>query len=180
MSSGRDLLHAIEGALGESRTAFRALDLEMQRRSAALGRTRGREASLYRQLAALRLADVADGEFGESMSRAERQAAAILDRRDASAAELNTRIDGAESVLAEHEAERERAATSRDEAALALDALLDAVDTKLGDDPNYQQRVAGVQQAIETAANAAAKTAEAEARRDDKRQPFDADPLFSY
>ncbi|MEL7374957.1 MAG: hypothetical protein AAGJ36_10925, partial [Pseudomonadota bacterium] len=56
MSSGRDLLHAIEGALGESRTAFRALDLEMQRRSAALGRTRGREASLYRQLAALRLA----------------------------------------------------------------------------------------------------------------------------
>ncbi|MEM6809236.1 MAG: hypothetical protein AAF350_09505 [Pseudomonadota bacterium] len=180
MSSGRELLQAIEGALGESRTAFRALDLEMQRRSAALGRTRGREASLYRQLAALRLADVADGEFGESMSRAERQAAAILDRRDASAAELNTRIDAAEAELAGHETEREGAATTRDEAALALDALLDDVDTKLSANPDYQQRVADVQQAIETAANAAAKTAEVEARRDDKRQPFDADPLFVY
>ena len=178
--SGRNLLAEIDRALSASRDEFRAIDIELQSASATLGRTRRREAGIYQQLARLRLEDIAAARFVDAVDNADKRAGELLAERDNELAALESDIGDRQRQLADIEAQRQQALAAVADAETALDELLSGVDAALASDDEYLRQTGAVQQALETAANAQAKTAEAQARREEKRQPYEHDSLFMY
>ncbi|MEM7610604.1 MAG: hypothetical protein AAF270_02925 [Pseudomonadota bacterium] len=180
MSSGRNTLAAIERALSESRGKFRSLDIELQSASASLARNRRREVAIYQQLARSRLAELSSNTVVEDADEADRKAAQLLAERETELDELTVRIEQSERALTDKEADRDDRAQTLADAESALDALLADVDAQLQDDNEYRALLDEAQRALDTAANAQLKTTEAQATREEKRKPFEADPLFSY
>ncbi|MEL6870021.1 MAG: hypothetical protein AAFO81_09500 [Pseudomonadota bacterium] len=180
MSSGRQTLAEIDRALHTSRDEFRALDIELQSASANLARQRRREIAIYQQLARERLASLAADTFVSAADTADRRAGDLLQQRDTALAALDENIQASDARVVQLREQHDEAQQALDAAETNLDQLLVEVDASLVDDATYQEMTAAAQTALDTATNAAAKTAEAERQRETKRQPFDADPLFSY
>ncbi|MEO0574741.1 MAG: hypothetical protein AAF004_04695 [Pseudomonadota bacterium] len=180
MSSGRNTLAEIDRALATSRDEFRALDIELQSASANMARQSRREIAIYQQLARERLASIDAQTFVSAADKADKRAGKLLDQRAAALEALNGQISASEARAEALRTAHDAALAQLDDAEATLNALLATVDETLSSDETYIALTAQVQLALDTASNAAEKTAEAEARRERKRKPYDADPLFSY
>ncbi|MEM9172005.1 MAG: hypothetical protein AAGA84_04795 [Pseudomonadota bacterium] len=180
MASGRHLLAELDRALNTSRDEFRALDIELQSASAALARNQRRQISLYQKLAQHRLAEIDSERFTSSADAADKQAQRLLQERSSALSALHQQIADSESRIDALDAVEKNAQQELDDAEVSLNTLLLEVDEALVQDGAFQALRQDAQTALDTAANAAAKTTEAQARREDKRIPYDSDPLFSY
>ena len=180
MASGRHLLAELDRALHTSRDEFRALDIELQASSAALARNQRRQISVYQRLARERLAELDSETFAADLTAADDEARRLLEQRAGALSALHQSISDSETRIDELDAAEHAAQERLDDAEAALNTLLLSVDEQLAQDPAFQERTRAAQQAIDIAGNAATKTAEAEARREQKRKPYDDDPLFSY
>ncbi|MEN7342927.1 MAG: hypothetical protein AAAFM81_08270 [Pseudomonadota bacterium] len=180
MSSGRHFLAEIERALTQSRQEFRAVDLTLQQTSATLARSRRREASLYQRMAKRRLVDLDNNTFADELDKADRLASELLSERESAAEKLEQRIESLDQQISTLNAERLKADEALVEKEAALETLLESVDASLAQQPAFHELRETAQKRLDMASAAEEKTAEANERREQKKGPFETDPMFMY
>lgn len=143
-------------------------------------RLRSEQAGAYKALARLKLDALAcDAVVGE-LDSAERAAVEALERRKAALAQLTDKRTELTASMATAEKTRDAAAQRQEAAVDAVETLTEHTRKRLADDAAWIDASQRVKSAEATAAAAAAKASQAETDRDEKRKPYDADPLFSY
>ncbi|MEL7025125.1 MAG: hypothetical protein AAGL69_15425 [Pseudomonadota bacterium] len=180
MASGRHLLARLDAALTQSRNDFRTLDIEVQSTNAALARNHRRQVAAYQTLARQRLVDIERDTLIDNADHADREAARLLDLRTNEMQALEQRIsENAETLEALRQRELEQIA-ALESAEQALEARLSDVDNQLAASESHQALVAKAEKSLETVTHATEKLHDAQAQREQKRVPYDNDPLFSY
>ncbi|MEL6302486.1 MAG: hypothetical protein AAFV47_10010 [Pseudomonadota bacterium] len=179
MASGRHLLARIDDALSDARATFRTLDVEVQSNNAAMARNHRRQLAAYQSLAQHRLRDI-EQNSGAAESSADRDAVALLERRETALETLAKSITENEAKLTELRNEEQSRTQELEDAESALEDLLESVDQQLANSASHQRLVDTAQKALDTVANATEKLNDAQAQRELKREPYDNDPLFSY
>jgi len=178
--SGRDALGVIQQAIEEERARSRALEAQLEAASAALVGTDQEQARVLAELAAIRVAWLAEGGLTDRLNEADRRALALLERR----ASLRIAVEG---ELADAEAERVRRADTRrgavevlERAAERLDEAEAATQARLTQDPGYLALREAAEAAERIAVHADEKATLAEEELAAKGAAYDADPLFAY
>jgi uncharacterized membrane protein YgcG len=177
--TGRDALHRLDALTAQAREAFdvaaRSADSHARRRS-ELTRLK---AEGYRQLASMRL-DVINQDAEAQLSVAESDAQRLLEAHEHFIANIGGDVDRAAEAVAEAESKRRAGEAETDAALDAYEALTAEAEKEAEADPAYQALKHGYVQAHAVAARAEQKLELAKADRDDKRAPYEGDPLFSY
>jgi hypothetical protein len=134
----------------------------------------------FRELARLKLDPVTGKDVLGEIDGAERRALNILAERRETLARITEQRRAAE--LAEQEAERERhqRAAALEDALKAVEELRTKAEAETRVSEDWAGQRAKVQEQAAIAAKAEEKAGNAEADRDEKRRPYEADPLFMY
>lgn len=179
MRSGRETLVSIDRAIQDARQQLQAADAAVQKTSTELAARRQREAELYARLARQRLTQGAEGIAGD-LNAAGRRAQELLAKRESALTDLANATAAAQKRQTELEAAREARGQATAAAEAALDKCLATAEAALRERPEYRDKQAAYQHALEVAERAAAKTAQAEQDRQTKGRPYEGDPLFMY
>lgn len=178
--SGREALSVIDRAARSARealsVAMNAAD-KIETDRARLAEARVKE---IRALAALRVDLLRQGESGVDLDDAERRAIDLLKEQEEFIERAAANIAKVDEEISNLEDARDAAATARQD---AIDAHADKVadvEEALRDDPKYQGLVKAAEDASAISARAEQKLELAETDRDEKGEPYEADPLFSY
>ena len=180
MISSRQALSQLEQAIVGVRRDEDRLTAMLKSATEETARLRARQSEAYKALARLRLDDLRANAVTGELDAAERDALAAIEKGKAALAAvaekraaLVDKIAGGEKTLDERADRLEKALdaiaalTERTKARLAADAVWIAARDRVAD-------------AEAKAAAAADKAAQAEKDLEEKRKPYDADPLFSY
>jgi chromosome segregation ATPase len=180
MISGRQALAQIEDAVARARADERRLDAALRAAADEAARLRAERTAAFRELARVKLdALQKDGVIGE-LDAAERRALAILsDRREAYEGLMERRRQVEEREQAA-EKERHARAAALEEALDAIEALSARVEADARVSPEWAAQRRRIEEADETARKAEEKAEVAERDREEKRKPYEADPLFMY
>ena len=180
MISGQQALRQIEMAAGQIRGQENEMQIAMTQAADRATRLRADRIEAFKQLAAVRLDALRGQNIVADLDAAERRALDQLAETERELAKLGVeraRLDSARAT-----AERERRAKA-DALAIAL-AELEELQARV--EPQVRQQTAWIaqQQAIEAARGVAEesdkKAKVAEADLENKRKPYEADPLFMY
>ena len=180
MISGREILDLLDRELQQMRAQIETFEEEAENRSGQLIELRQRESEIYRELAKLRIEDLALEQFRDTLDRAEKQALSLLRERRDAIAELATRSRASQQRQSELESRRQQQAASLEQATAALENRLEQIHAELEKDPDYGAQQEKTQQAIDILAAADEKTGQAERDRKEKGEPFRNDALFMY
>lgn len=180
MYSGREALRSIDQTLHQVRSDVHHLGQRLDESRRDLVQIRSRESEMYRQLARVRLDRLERGSLVDGLDAAERRANELLRTRAQALEELVRRLDETEARQRELETKRHEQAEAIARHAEQLDALQAEAQDALERDPEYKAQLARVEQARETVARADEKTRLAEADREEKGKPYEAEPLFMY
>jgi hypothetical protein len=180
MISGQQALRSIEQATAQLRQQEGALDAALRSAEESIVRLRHDRNTLFRQLAETRLDALQRERVLPALDRAEREALRLLEADRAALDALSDRLRKAEAEVHEAEAQRHEAMQSVTAATEALETLQAAVEPNVRSSEAWrgQERAASDAAAVAEAADAKADAAEAD--RDMKRKPYEADPLFMY
>ncbi|MEL7311920.1 MAG: hypothetical protein AAFN07_10440 [Pseudomonadota bacterium] len=180
MSSGRRLLARLDTALTQSRSDFRELDIEVQSTNAALARNHRGQVAAYQALARQRLADIERETMIDEADRADKEAARLLAHRDDALGALEKELTDNADALTRLRSQETQQVEALEAAESALESRLAEVDAELAESSAHQALVKGAQDAVNTVNNATEKLHDAQAQREQKRIPYDNDPLFTY
>ncbi len=180
VSSGREILGLLDGALQQARARMQNFETEAERHSEQLVRLRQRESEIYRELARLRIDELQLQRFHDTLDQAERQAASLLEERNQAIAELAVRSVESQKQQRELEEQRQQQAERLEEATRQLEVALEKIHAELQDDPEYQAQQKKAQEAVDILSAADEKSTEAEQDREEKGKPFRDDKLFMY
>jgi len=180
MISGRQALATIEQAVARARDEEARVARALRTALDETARLRAERMEGFRELARLKLDPTIGQDVLGEVDAAERRALNILAERRATLERLTERRQAAERVEREAEGERHAKAAALEGALKALEELRTGVEaeTRVSGDWAGQRAKAAEMAAI--AANAEDKAAKAEADREEKRKPYEADPLFMY
>src|SRR5215203_244122 len=180
MISGRQALATIEQAVVRSRDEEAHISRALQAAADETARLRMERMEGFRELARLKLDPVTGKDVLGEIDRAERRALNILAERRETLARITEQRRAAE--LAEQEAERERhqRAAALEDALKAVEELRTKAEAETRVSEDWAGQRAKVQEQAAIAAKAEEKAANAEADRDEKRRPYESDPLFMY
>ncbi|MEZ5939072.1 MAG: hypothetical protein R3C52_12785 [Hyphomonadaceae bacterium] len=177
--SGRDALHRLDRLIATAREEF---DLAVQAAEAHKSR-RSEIARLkadgFRQLAAMRIAVLREGEL-EKLGEAETRALRLLEGHAEFLDALEDEAHAAEEKLSDVEARRRLAEAEADAAHEAYETQVAATENRLTTDEAYQKLKAALEHAQAVAVRAEDKLLLARTDRDEKGEPYRNDPLFSY
>ncbi len=180
MISASEALASIDRAVAGVRRDEDRLTAMVSSASAEAERLRVAQAEATKALARMRLDELASGPAVAAIDGAERRALAALEQRrgsfDAAAKRRKAAADRVEEVLSDR-ADRAR---DRDRAVAAVEALTDEVAGSIAGDAAWIAADTARRAAEATAEEADRKAAQAEADREDKRRPYEADALFTY
>jgi hypothetical protein len=179
LTTGRDALHRLDSLTAGAREEFDAAARGAEshaRRRADLARLK---AESYRQLAAMRL-DVIKVEATDSLSAAEKEAARLLTAHEAFTARIDGEVAAAEARLKDAEAMRRAGEVEVDAALNAYETLVTETEAAVQTDPGYVALKQAFEEARSVSVRAEQKLELAKTDRDEKRKPYEADPLFSY
>jgi uncharacterized membrane protein YgcG len=180
MISGRQALGQIEQAVAQLRREEARLDGALHAAGDEAARLRLQRMEAFRELARLKLDAMTAQGFAGELDQAERQALALLERRRQALESLTERRRQAEAAQRQREAERHARAADLEEALKAIGALRAKVEADAPGAAPWGAQRARIE-AAETIAGEAQKKAErAEADRQEKGRPYEADPLFMY
>lgn len=181
MVSGAVLLQEIDSRLAEAQREASAARMEADRLAARRDGLRAEEAEALRELARLRVLEIADGRAAlDALDAAGAQVRDSLARRAAELDEAQRAILDARDALAAAEARRD-AETQRIAAAQAAEegALRDA-EARATADADFRRLAAAAEDAERIAQHAEQKAGFAERDFAEKGAPYRADPLFAY
>jgi len=177
--SGRQALSTIEEAVGQLRGDESRLDAALQTASDQAARLRAERMEAFRDLARLKLdALTRDAVVGE-LDAAERRALDLLSQRRHALERLASDRQAAAAAVAAAEAERHARAEALEKALQALADKRAEVEARARDAEWATQR-SRIEAAASVAAEAEKKAVQAEADREEKRKPYESDPLFMY
>ena len=180
MISGLHALHTIDAQLNTARRAMNDVSAALSDNGRAVADVRRREAEAYRALAKLRLDLIESDDAIETLSRAEKRAAELVDRHQTHINNLRSQIENAENEITELEGRRRDQEQLIAEAAEAFEAGREATETRLEGEADYQALHEAAREASAVADRAANKLDIARADREEKGRPYEDDPLFSY
>ncbi|WP_421725069.1 hypothetical protein [Bauldia sp.] len=180
MISAAKTLASIEQALRGTRRDEDRLTRMLASATEDAARLRAEQAEAYRALARLKMDELARDDTVVRLNAAERTAMDVLERRRIALAELADRRDALIEEEETAERAREAAADRLEQAVDALDDFLARMKERLTNDSEWLEESQAIRAAEARAAAAVEKAKLAEADRDEKRKPYDDDPLFSY
>jgi regulator of replication initiation timing len=180
MWTGRETLGSIEGAIGKLYREESQLDASLKSAVAEAERLRKERAEALRELARVKLDEMAAGRLVDSLDAGERRAVHILDDYRLRIAGITERRDALLKEVAGARADRDAAAKLVEEALAAVEGLRAEAEGKVQSVAAWREA-----KAVSDAANAVASEAEkkadnSEAELGAKRKPYDEDPLFIY
>lgn len=180
MISGRQALATIEQAIARARDEENQVERALQATVDEAARLRMERMEAFRDLARLKLDPATGKDVLGDIDAAERRALNILAERRETLARLTERRRAAELSERDAELERHEKAAALEEALAAMEELRTRVEADTRVSGGWAEQRAKVEQAAAVAAKAEEKATNAEADREEKRRPYEADPLFMY
>jgi hypothetical protein len=180
MISGRQALATIEQTIGQARGEEARLDAALKSAADQMARLRAERMDAFRALARLKLDTMTRDGMVRALDDAERQALDLLAQRRQAFERLMERRRAAEQAVKDREAERHAKAAALEEALKPIAALRQQVEAQVRASPEWAAQRARIEDAPTIAAEAEKKAAQADADREAKRKPYEADPLFMY
>src|SRR5690606_8002365 len=178
--SGRTALDTITGAIREEQERTRRLDVDLGGANDELVKIDVARSKLLKELARLRLKFLSGSDILSRIDETDRQALALLEKRNSSIASISAQIDSYERERAELESRRSALGDELEAAAKAIDDAEVTVQERLKTDAAYleQQRLA--QESERVAVHADEKATVSQQEQDSKGASYRADPLFMY
>ena len=180
MISGRQALATIEQTIGQARGEEGRLDAALKSAADQMTRLRAERMDAFRALARLKLDTMTRDGMVRALDAAERQALDLLAQRRQAFERLMERRRAAEQAVKDREAERHAKAAALEEALKPIAALRQQIEAQVRASPEWAAQRARIEDAPTIAAEAEKKAAQADADREAKRKPYEADPLFMY
>ena len=180
MVSAREALSSIEQAILGARRDEDRLTAMLRSATEAAGRLRAEKAEAYKALARLKLDALARDQVVGELDSAEKRALAALDERKKALDALAKRRSELIAAAAAAEKARDGEAERLEQAIDAVEALAEKTKKRLAGDKAAAELDKAVDVARATATAAAEKAGQAEADREEKRKPYEADSLFVY
>ncbi len=180
MWTGRQTLASIEQAIAELHQQEATVDGTLRSAMSGAERLRHERDDALRELARIKLDEIAAGRLVRNLDAAERRAAQILENgRHRLAAEME-RKTAAVAELQQAEANRHAAGEVVEKALDAVELVRAAVEGKVKVEPVWQKIAADLTAADDIAIEAEKKAAQSKAELGQKQRPYDGDKLFNY
>jgi chromosome segregation ATPase len=180
MISGYQALQSIEEAYAKVRNDEMRLDTALRSASEEAARLRQERLAQLHALAQLKFGLIERGELIQELDAAEQRAKELLDRIRRDIDEADRRRQEAASALKTAEATKSARARDYEDAVAELRAFEEQATPAIAADPNWSTlngRVEALSQILEEAEK---KAGQAEADRQQKKTPYEQDPLFMY
>ncbi len=180
MLSGRNALQSINLTLRQLHQQVDESDRQIQLASDSLLSLQQQQTQNYRQLAKIRLDNIISGEVAAGFETADLRVRELLEQRNDALSELSARLEKARSGQQQLEQQRETQSDRVAAAATALDDQETTTRRRLQLDSTYSSQQQDAEEADRIAGQADEKTQEAQHNREEKGEPYESDPLFSY
>jgi hypothetical protein len=180
MISGRQALAQIEQTIAKARQQEAQLERAYAAATQEVGRLRIQRTESFRELARLKLDAIAKEKAVGELDAAERQALSVLHSRQEALRQLTERRRQAEERVRQAEAARQDAVDALEKALNGVETLRKSVEAKVSIDAEWTSSRARVDRLTGQAQQAEKKAVQAETDREQKRRPYEADPLFMY
>ncbi len=180
MWTGRETLGSIERAIGELRRDETQLDKAMNSAVGEAERLRKARAEALRELARIKLNEMAAGQLVSNLDAGERRAVQVLDEYRKCMADVTDRHEALLKEVARVRTVRDAAAKEVEEKLAAVEAVRADAEGRVQNEPEWRQAKAASDSAGQFAAEAEKKAANSEAELGAKKKPYDDDPLFIY
>lgn len=180
MWTGRQTLSSIESAIANIQREEGQLDAALRSAVGETERLRKERGEALRELARIKLDEMAAGRLVNSLDAGERRAVQILDDYRLRMAATAERREGLLKEVAEAETQRDVAAAAVEQALGAVEAIRADTEARVQTAPTWQQAKRTFDEAEAVATEAEKKAASSEAELGAKRKPYDDDPLFTY
>jgi hypothetical protein len=180
MISGQQALRSIEQAAAQVRGQEQQLDTALQSAEGELTRLRAERLAAFRGLAEIRLDAVQREGVVQNIGAAERRALDLIAAGQTAIEALSARVIEARKEREHAEDERHAAVAAVTSALAALEQLQATVEHQVRGTIEWKGQDEAVARAALIADEADKKASLAEADREAKRKPYEADPLFMY
>jgi cell division protein FtsB len=180
MISGRQALAQIEQTIEKARQQEAKCELAYTQAVEEVGRLRLQRTEAFRELARLKLDAITRDQLVGQLDAAERQALTLLTSRQEALRQLTERRHQAEERVRQAEARRQASVDALEQALADIEATRRDVEAKVSVDPEWISARARVDEITGQAQQAEKKAVQAEADREEKRRPYEDDPLFMY
>lgn len=180
MLSGRNALQNINQTLQQLHHQVEASDGQIQQTSDNLISQQQQQTKRYRDLAKIRLDNIISGEVVAGLDTADQRVRELLQLRHDALSKLSAQLDSVHSEQLHKEQQREEQADKVAAAAEALDDQEEETRQHLRQDASYSSQLQHTDAAERVASQAEEKTQDAQNNREDKGEPYESDPLFSY
>ncbi|MBP6014694.1 MAG: hypothetical protein KBA31_20880 [Alphaproteobacteria bacterium] len=178
--AGRDALSAVENAINDVRSNESRLADVLRSAASEAERLRTQLAESFRALALIRLDTLIRNRAVGELDAAERRALDLLRTHKAKVDQLLIRHGGAQSAVVAAEADHRAKTAAVEAAGEPIKTLQYDVEKKLAADPGWIAQKARLTDITKMAEAGDEKAKQAEADRETKGKPYEADPLFMY
>ena len=180
MWTGQQTLASIESALGSLRREEGQLEGALRSAVGEAERLRKQRLDTLRELARVKLDEMAAGRLAGGLDAGERRAARVLDDYRLRIAAVTERRGAMMKEIAQAEAQRNAAAEGMARALAEVEQLRTDAEASVKATPDWQAAKAASDAADAVALEAEKKAANSESELALKRKPYDDDPLFTY
>ena len=180
MWTGRETLGSIESTIAKLHREESQLDAALRSAVSDSERLRKERAEALRELARVKLDEMAAGRLVQNLDAGERRASQLLDEYRGRIAAISEHRETLLKEVAQAQTERDAAARLVETALDAVEAVRADVEGKVKALPAWQEAKAANDAADAVATEAEKKAALSEADLGAKRKPYDDDPLFIY
>jgi hypothetical protein len=180
MWTGRQTLVSIERAIADLHREEGQLDTALRSAVGETERLRKERSDALRELARIKLDEMAAGRLVDNLDAGERRAVQILDDYRLRIAAIAERRDRLMEEIGGAETQRDAAAAAVEAALEAVEAARAEADAKVQKTSAWQGAKQAADEAEAIADEAEKKASGSEAELGEKRKPYDDDPLFIY
>jgi chromosome segregation ATPase len=180
MWTGRQTLGEIEGALAKLRREEGQLDSALASAVAQAEKLGAERANALRELARIKLDEIAAGRLVRNLDAAEQRAMQILEGRRLRLEALNRQQQTLADELQQAERVRHEAAQEVEEAVEAVDTIRVTAEGKVRSSQAWADLDKAREAADRVAVEAEKKAEQSQAELGEKKKPYDDDPLFAY
>lgn len=180
MISGRQALATVEQTIAQARDAEVRLGTALRSAQEEAVRLRAARMEAFRDLARLKLDALSHATVTQELGAIERRALALLHDAKRAYDEFAGRRGAAHERLRQAETERHAKAAEWEHALSELEALRTRVEAETRVSPEWAACRARIDDLRNVTEAARQKTVQAEVDREEKRKPYESDPLFMY
>jgi hypothetical protein len=180
MITGRQALASIEQAITDVRAGESQLDATLRSASDEAARLRGERASLFKELARVRLDIFQREDVAQVLDSAERKAMDMIRRQSEARRERGEERSRLIAAVETAQGERHRRAEALEQALDAFEAARETAEPRMRASDAWQAQRKRIDTARDVAQQARRKSEVAQADLAEKRRPYEDDPLFMY